>query len=317
MTSLTFIVLFIFCLAIAVASLLIGHRLTNTYNAEFHRNYFYYLITFFAFAIYGILTQILIHSLLPAIDSDLGVVKILMNFLPALSAPFLIVSWVMLIKMGYSLVEVKTKIKELYIHLGVLILLFFLTGCLYFLIDIDTKLQPEWFVYIQIGIMTALEFSYMLLFAGTVLYQSKKKNSAKTKITKRFTAFLVLGSFTRGTVLFFMFIESLPWILIPLVLVYFLSNFAPLLYLYSKADIAFIPVYAEYPNEQKKKLLFEKYQITKREKEIIEQMCQGKTNQQIADTLFISLQTVKDHTHRIYTKIGISSRLKLVQMING
>jgi ATP/maltotriose-dependent transcriptional regulator MalT len=57
--------------------------------------------------------------------------------------------------------------------------------------------------------------------------------------------------------------------------------------------------------------------ITKREKEIVEQICQGKTNQQIADALFISLQTVKDHTHRIYCKIGINSRMNLVQMVNG
>ncbi len=60
-----------------------------------------------------------------------------------------------------------------------------------------------------------------------------------------------------------------------------------------------------------------KYQITKREREIVEQICQGKTNQQIADELFISLQTVKDHTHRIYTKIGINGRMKLVQLVNA
>jgi ATP/maltotriose-dependent transcriptional regulator MalT len=32
--------------------------------------------------------------------------------------------------------------------------------------------------------------------------------------------------------------------------------------------------------------------------------------------LFISLQTVKDHTHRIYSKIGIRSRMQLVQLVN-
>ena len=317
MISLTFIILFIFCLAIAVASLLIGYKFTNTYNDKFHRNYFYYLITFFAFAFYGVLVQILIHAILPLIDSESGVIETILNFLPVLSTPFLLVSWVMLIKMGYSLVEVKERRKELNIHLTVFILLLFLMGCLYFLFDSNTNAYPEKIVYIEIGLMTVIELSYMFFFARTVLQYSKKKNISKNKIAKNFMLFLVLGSLVRGVVLLFMFTESWSWILIPLVLIYFLSNFVPLLYLYRKADIAFIPVYAEYPNEKKKVLLFEKYQITKREKEIIEQMCQGKTNQQIADTLFISLQTVKDHTHRIYTKIGISSRLKLVQMING
>ena len=76
-------------------------------------------------------------------------------------------------------------------------------------------------------------------------------------------------------------------------------------------------MHAENPSEEKMALIFKKYRITKREKEIVEQICQGKTNQQIADELFISLQTVKDHTHRIYRKIGINSRMNLVQMVNG
>ncbi|WP_339705818.1 helix-turn-helix transcriptional regulator [uncultured Kriegella sp.] len=317
MISLTFIVLFIFCLAIAVASLLIGHKFTNTYNAEFHRNYFYYLITFFAFAFYGILSQILIHTLLPFIDSDKKIIGTIVNFLPILSTPFLIVSWVMLIKMGYSLTEIKTKRIEVQIHLGILALFLFLIGCLYFLWDTDTKILPQRLIYGEIGLMTVIELSYMFFFARTIVRYSKKGNTPKKKIAKKFMALMVLGSFIRGFVLLFMFIDSWPWLLIPLVLLYFLTNFGPLLYLYRTADIAFVPVYAKHPSDEKKTLLFEKYQITKREKEIIEQMCQGKTNQQIADTLFISLQTVKDHTHRIYTKIGISSRLKLVQMING
>jgi DNA-binding NarL/FixJ family response regulator len=79
----------------------------------------------------------------------------------------------------------------------------------------------------------------------------------------------------------------------------------------------FEPLGAELPNTVKKEQLYLRYQITSREQEVIEQICLGKTNQQIADTLFISLQTVKDHTHRIYTKVGINSRMKLVQMLNA
>ena len=59
-----------------------------------------------------------------------------------------------------------------------------------------------------------------------------------------------------------------------------------------------------------------KFKVTKREKEIIAQISLGKTNQQIADELFISLQTVKDHTHRIYKKIGVNSRIKLIRLLS-
>jgi DNA-binding NarL/FixJ family response regulator len=60
----------------------------------------------------------------------------------------------------------------------------------------------------------------------------------------------------------------------------------------------------------------DRYGVTKRERQIVEKICLGKTNKQIADELFISLQTVKDHTHRIYSKMGINGRMQLVQMMN-
>jgi DNA-binding NarL/FixJ family response regulator len=57
--------------------------------------------------------------------------------------------------------------------------------------------------------------------------------------------------------------------------------------------------------------------ITKRERQVVEKICLGKTNKQIAEELFISLQTVKDHTHRIYSKLGVKSRMQLVQAMDA
>ena len=63
--------------------------------------------------------------------------------------------------------------------------------------------------------------------------------------------------------------------------------------------------------------LIARYGITRREREIIKQVCSGKSNQEIADTLFISLQTVKDHTHRIYLKMDIKSRVQLIKTMQS
>ncbi len=64
-------------------------------------------------------------------------------------------------------------------------------------------------------------------------------------------------------------------------------------------------------------LLCTKYEISPREKEIMREICKGLSNQQIADTLFISLQTVKDHTSRIYYKTNCTSRAQLITMVNN
>lgn len=58
-----------------------------------------------------------------------------------------------------------------------------------------------------------------------------------------------------------------------------------------------------------------KYGITNRESEIIQEIYEGKSNQQIADRLFVTLQTVKDHTSRIYQKTDVKSRAQLVTLI--
>jgi DNA-binding NarL/FixJ family response regulator len=85
----------------------------------------------------------------------------------------------------------------------------------------------------------------------------------------------------------------------------------------ANADRAFPPVKAEHATKIGMEHVFDRYGVTKRERQIVEKICLGKTNKQIADELFISLQTVKDHTHRIYSKVGVGSRMQLVQMMNA
>jgi DNA-binding CsgD family transcriptional regulator len=60
--------------------------------------------------------------------------------------------------------------------------------------------------------------------------------------------------------------------------------------------------------------LFERYNISPREQEVINLICRGKTNGEIADELFISLQTVKDHVYRIYRKTGVKNRVQLANL---
>jgi len=67
-------------------------------------------------------------------------------------------------------------------------------------------------------------------------------------------------------------------------------------------------------NSQSLDELAEKYQISKREIDIINLLSSGKSNQEIADALFISVGTVKTHLHNIYTKIGIKNRTQLAKL---
>lgn len=52
--------------------------------------------------------------------------------------------------------------------------------------------------------------------------------------------------------------------------------------------------------------------LSERELEVIELLARSQTNRQIADALYLSPNTVRNHIHRIAGKLGVSSRLEIV-----
>lgn len=56
-------------------------------------------------------------------------------------------------------------------------------------------------------------------------------------------------------------------------------------------------------------------QISPREKEVLLLVLQGKTNKDIAESLFISLPTVKSHVSNIYEKLGVKNRMELASLV--
>ena len=64
-----------------------------------------------------------------------------------------------------------------------------------------------------------------------------------------------------------------------------------------------------------RKLIIDDLQLSKRETEIVELIICGLKNKEIADKLFITLQTVKDHNKNIYRKTGVRNRVELTNLI--
>jgi len=55
--------------------------------------------------------------------------------------------------------------------------------------------------------------------------------------------------------------------------------------------------------------------VTKREREIIQLVCTGKTNREIEACLYVSEKTVKFHLYNAYRKLGIRNRVELVNLV--
>jgi ATP/maltotriose-dependent transcriptional regulator MalT len=57
----------------------------------------------------------------------------------------------------------------------------------------------------------------------------------------------------------------------------------------------------------------EKLGISKREFEVLELMAQGFSNQEIADKLFVSINTIKTHSANLFSKLDVRRRTQAIQ----
>lgn len=308
------IVTFVLCLGLTVASVLVSRQLVSTYASEFLRQHFYYLAAFHAFAFYGLWGQILTRGLLAAIDTDAAAVEAVVGFLPVLGVPFLFISWVMLVSMACSMFGKTFKPAWHSLHVVVFVLLLLGSWLAISVLQAEPASRFVSLGLVEALTMIGLELIYYTAFLVLVWRQGAAAEGDKRRILLGFAA-LLSGGFAVRSLLAAVVLVDVRLGPVALLAVH-ASNLPALLYLRANGDRVFAPVKAETATKLGMEHVFEKFGVTKREQQVVQKICLGKTNKQIAEELFISLQTVKDHTHRIYSKIGVNSRMQLVQMMN-
>ena len=99
------------------------------------------------------------------------------------------------------------------------------------------------------------------------------------------------------------------------IIILFAIHLVPIFFLSLYLDKNFIDPVAKHDFDKNLAHFIGKYQISKRESEVVQLICKGKSNQDISDSLFISVQTVKDHIYRIFLKTGVKNRVQLTNLI--
>jgi DNA-binding CsgD family transcriptional regulator len=304
MATLLVIIIFIFSIAFTASGIVLSTRLRNKYGPDLFSTLLYFQVFIFTFGFYGIWGQIVIRSFLTGIVSP-ALLERFANISILLGIPFLLFAWLMFIRFAR---EISGRGRSNWFVLWFLLLNFLILTGLGWLIRENTGIRPDRLIrYYFIG----LSFVYTLISSAFIMIPGH----SRTTIHKSESRIISLSLFHIMVLqcLALFFFESYPVSGLIFIFLFFAGNsFLPLYLSYGIV----LSIFMEMPE---KDLTFEdfckKFEISPRESEIIREICNGLSNKEISDKLFISLQTVKDHTHRIYIKTNARNRVQLINLV--
>jgi DNA-binding CsgD family transcriptional regulator len=299
------IVVLVLSMAMTSAGILIASHLRTTYKTDFFASLLFFQVFWFTFGFYALWGQIAIASLLSSgVDPEL-LIKI-NNAAVFLGSPFLVFAWLMVMKFTREISNRKTGAMFIGSFLALNFLLVPGTG---FLLNRFTGIQVMpllRYTFIFLCILYALAGSWFLFSRGKMTSRLEKAE------IKNVALWLILIMAIQNILYFFS--KDNEYLNLAFILVFYGFGVMLPVYFRYRADLSKLLVHGE------GNLTFDRFcstfEISKREKEVIHEICKGLSNQEIADKLFISLQTVKDHTHRIYGKTFCTSRAQLIRMVN-
>jgi len=297
-------------------AILLAYRLMRNHPLPYLNSYFYFLVFLYIFGSYSLIGSGLLEHLLSRSAPDSEIAQTSSLYAVLLGIPFLALSKYMLIRAG---VEMTGRSLNRIFTAGYFVITlgaFFLYG--FFLIRLTRFGMGEYlyFIGMQRWIFAAfLLVVYLSVFLASLLMSGNQPRHERKLTRTVFAWYLPYVLLTNGCLILSGRYNLLTYAFIFL----FMSwHLIPLLYLNLNAgtyngDRSSV----QKDFEEQLRRFCREYQITKREQEVIRLISRGLSNQEISDSLYISLQTVKDHVHRIFVKTGVKNRIQLTNVIRS
>ncbi|MFB0565605.1 MAG: response regulator transcription factor [Candidatus Aminicenantaceae bacterium] len=318
MNNIIFITVIFLSFCAGLYAILITYELHKKYKLNYLSTYLYFQIFINVFGLYGILGQEIAKRILQQQESSFQTIETLRHFFSFLGIPFLILAWYMFIRLCREIIEKRLSRSFNLSYFLALTLVFLAYGIVIVLLNVsnfgDEKLalfsSAIKLIYVTIEVMVlVIALSQLLIHAKRV------QDGNKHKAIQIF-AFLNISVYC-VSIIFFIFANRNNTLDVFYPLVFFSANILPVLYWRTYLKKHFIAPILQKTDTLTMRQFFDEYKISKREEEVIRQICEGKTNKEIGDALFISLQTVKDHIYRIFQKTDVKNRIQLINLIQS
>ncbi|GAB2790446.1 hypothetical protein GCM10027275_39220 [Rhabdobacter roseus] len=293
-----------FCLALTAGGILVLFRRRAYQQYPAFRYFQYYLILIYTFGFYALWSQRWFRTLFLTSDRY-DTLAPAADFLVVISAPFLLAGKLMFILWAVQLLDAPRRRVFVYPVLTSTLLLALLLYGAWAPGQLPQSTYP-WYA----GLVLVV-----IVFVGSLLGFAKLRyftGAAKAKLVG-----LVVGLGGLHVPLLFIVAEQ-PTYELAFLFLYFLGQTALgicFVYAAKLPPLPQVPLAGTWSEPATFAFFVQKYGITAREAEVVREICAGKTNQQIADHLFVTVQTIKDHTHRIYQKTNVKSRTQLASML--
>jgi DNA-binding CsgD family transcriptional regulator len=296
--------IFIVSVAMATGGVILSSRLRSRIKHDLSSSLLYYQVFIYTFGFYGIWGQVLIRSYLKLYISDELIVRFT-DVAILLGLPFLVFAWLMLMRLTFIISGRTVRSWMIIVFLAVNFVVLTITG---YYTSRSVNASPASILKYYFIIMNSI---YAISIFLILLTRGGQKTELREKDSKTIADYVPLIMIIQSIPL--VFYSNQEWIAFIFIILFFTGN-------------TFIPIFLTYGAQtilvdsgNILNLSFEdfckKYDISPREKDIIREISNGLSNKEISDKLFISLQTVKDHTHRIYTKVNVRNRVQLINIL--
>lgn len=299
-------------------AIFLTYQLNKRYRLSYLSSYLYFQIFINVFGFYGILGKDFAQKILLQQQTPFPTIEKISHFFTFLGIPFLIFAWYMFIRLSREIIDKKAPRSLTMSFLFALSVVFAAYGAVIILLNISffKDEQLALFSTVFMAIYVGLEVLILYIALTPLLVQANKiEDKKKRKAVQIFASLYLVGLCIDIVAYIAAWQNSL---FTPLyLLVFTLKNISPMLYWRSYLRKHYVAPAIQEAGTQTWKQFLEEHNISNREEEVIRHLSAGKSNKEISDALFISLQTVKDHIYRIYQKTDVKNRVQLINLIQS
>lgn len=297
-------------LLVAIVTTYIAFNLQKKYPIKYISLFFHYVILTYVYAILVYAVPELFYSI-PQVSLNVDINSFLWLII-LFSLPITFIALYLFVSFFTNLKNGKIPVWINRIFFVVFVVYFSSLGVLYIIESGSSDFRAISKIYLSLGIIAAL------VRIGVIIYTFLSARENHSRVHLKLIRTLCWHYFIGFVVYYFICHGPYQNVIVSIYLrqfVYFVLNIPPLFYMKNYMKRYFIRDISGLKEKVNFELLFEKYNLTQREREIFLMMAEGNTNSDIKNKLYLSIKTVKNHIYSIYKKLGIDNRIQLFALL--